>query len=1527
MWPTEQSVEERRTQQEAEKPIWQKLLSIPDTLLFGPSIRGAIEGLGPNSNFNPIEGFLRGTPAKIVDEVGGWFGQDPHLSKDTSFLQIRKAFGDNDSGEGLGNFALNLMGDIALDPTTYINPFGFLSKAGIGKVASAGLTLEEQVKAAIRVPMAFHIPFTDIYGDAGSTLGMKSMNVSIAKAADSMFGWLRTNPITGPIMKAFGSMPIGDPKNYALFKAAVRGGKERGNSIQIATMEAFRTLPKDLQSRMLQEKDFAAFMTDMTELGLNRIDDEGQLASAYDNYDRLSADAKLRSLHENNSQFRELWNRAAQADIASHPANLSAPLASAHDASVDAIKKLYEYDVPIPDHWLRRAELRARPGIEAHAPETVAEIIGNVQDAVTPGEAGRNAADQASTLERAKRYGYRQTRKASALALWQGVAADQPAKDAINQFLYVHREAMSRVQEAEKAAGIVSRTTEFYFPRIRNAEALKVLDDQFAGALGAIEGYSAPAFMQQRKFTSMLTTEVNMLMDDIGSRATGFVGMKETREAFKKRMTKDPRGTIMSVLFPTPFVKDRLLTIDKDAADFFLADPIRADTFRTLAGVSKIEVGHMWQSLTDPEAPTNYGEAKLGDSEAVMKLQKRQQEIGLREGKVPKLVLVNEAGSKVSTPHLGDVIQETIGNDITSRMGLARQQIRDVTNTRINETSDQFDDVILSLREDLKIGRDSNLDIGKSDPLHVAQLKGSIQAQKNAEFNVEFRNKIRDYHRIMVGGGPISDVDQKLVADPELSAHYRDLKIRATESMASWSDAKSYAGSVKSELEFYKAQRVAAVSNDGEALAKQWDPLIADAGDRLAALGDTGVTGRRPSVNELMRTFAANDHAEAVAGLAREKTSERAIRGIIKDEASELTDFRDRIIGMDRKSQKEQISLLKFYRDKGISPEVVANEARMAWSYKEAGHAVWDDIDPAVKDRLIAQNKGARLVLMDSEVYDAAQAHIADMRKPDLLKNFPLVRLLDGIKQWWAPMTVVHPAYMQGVVRDGVQGMGTLAATGNLGVGGLMAGQSLSKKIGEVLKEGRPMADLMTDEPLMTRMVNGSREVLTQGDFLREAQPRGTVGAGFVKDSIADALSGTRLAQSATGKGFMDYALGALGITKPTEGGGLSSLFESDRNPIFRFGIENHRYVDEMVRTAGALTGWRNGMELKDALEFANRWTYGSAQEYTSFERHVLKRFIPFYGFVKWSVARTTELMTTNPKSLSWFEKGRKNAYDALGMDEDELKSASPKFIADQFGVPYMDTPEGPRFMLFGSLLPQQAISDFASAIRNFVIPGEQNQFAEGLRYLGRNLHPAVKTMLEMKLNQDFFSGRELQDFPGQHAEMFGISMPKEMIELARQMRLLSELDRLNVFNASEFKVAFGNAVNRGGAYGSRVELDPLTKIATSAFSPLSPVKAYQIDISEETRRQRRMDQDKLNQDKGRLRARLAEPGRPSAKDDVEALQSMITDDLAQMQSERALEATYAIDPIAEMKQRRAELEARRGVVKSQKRSLVRSGR
>ena len=120
--------------------------------------------------------------------------------------------------------------------------------------------------------------------------------------------------------------------------------------------------------------------------------------------------------------------------------------------------------------------------------------------------------------------------------------------------------------------------------------------------------------------------------------------------------------------------------------------------------------------------------------------------------------------------------------------------------------------------------------------------------------------------------------------------------------------------------------------------------------------------------------------------------------------------------------------------------------------------------------------------------------------------------------------------------------------------------------------------------------------------------------------------------------------------------------------------------------------------------------------------------------------------------------------------------------------------------------------------------------------YIARNLHPMLKYPIQAITRRDMFSGREFERFPGENVEMFGIPMTPDQRAALRNVRYLNDLDRLNILDIPQMKVAM-DAVPRGQIPGERSVLPSWVAAATSSFAPV-PVRAYQVDIEEELRRQ-----------------------------------------------------------------------------------------
>ncbi len=602
-----------------------------------------------------------------------------------------------------------------------------------------------------------------------------------------------------------------------------------------------------------------------------------------------------------------------------------------------------------------------------------------------------------------------------------------------------------------------------------------------------------------------------------------------------------------------------------------------------------------------------------------------------------------------------------------------------------------------------------------------------------------------------------------------------------------------------------------------------------------------------------------------------------------------------------------------------VDPAMRADEARALFGMENDFHVDWNTLPPDVQKRYQANAK-LRLVKMDTDVYDNVMRHIKDITAPDTLRSNSIVRVLDTLRSWWSPATTLNPLYVQTRARDLTQNLGTLAMSGNVDLASLVEANRISAAVGRAMENGTSIRQELGDA---TIEISGVRRLLA--DVVEEFQLHGVVGSSSVRDAFADDMFRSSLSRQMPTR-TMDTIAGLLGFSTEHIGTGRRGgrtlkevavgMLDPAYNPVYRldnpvgkYGRGVARYGDDLGRTAAALYALQRGMSLEDAAAHAKSWMYGSGEYYTSVERNVLKRVIPFYGFMKWSTGAAVNLMTQNPKYLGSVSKVRDNAYRALGLSQADLNEVTPQFLEDNIGVPVINTPDGPRFVTFGQVLPVQALQDTTNAIRTvfkaFVGQGEVSDTAI---YIARNMHPALKLTVENLTKRDMFSGRPLERFPGEKVEMFGIPMDPMTRQTLRNVRYLNDLDRLNVLDLSQFKAAV-NAVPRGQRPGDRAALPTWVAGVTGSFSPI-PVRAYQVDIDEDLRRARGQDEQELNKLKGFMRQAIYSPEgtaslKNQSKDNATALQKLIAAKLAEIGARQRIEEKYRIDPEAQEREQR----------------------
>lgn len=1317
-------------------------------LVGGSAIPTAIEGGKREGAAGAISGLWRGSPlAATVDALGiDQFAYDPK-----TFSDIRRAFGDQSDQEGLGQFSVNLAGDVLLDPTTWINPFGAVSKAASTSAAAfRGMSMVKQVQAGIRAPVVFHVPFTSLYANPLGVDQFKSFNIQAAKAVDWLFGSLRVNPITGPILQKMGAVGLKDADQAGIIQEARNIGVRAGESIIAGAMMNLQKIDPAIKRLMLERPEAAQVFSDLIEIGVEKLDDRGSILNLYKNWDDIAKERHYARMYADNAGFRDLWKRAANGDDT-------------------ATKALYEgFDIKLPRELLDRAGLTPRYGIDTMQPETVATVTGTF-GTPSAGEAARIADTAAGRpLERAVWKRLRDERAAEFEKVWKDIENGTISKKGVEDMLAVHRDMMGDMATVGMASGLVNGLTINYLPHIRNPALQGALENQASAALRRL-GFSADAsFMKQRKFIGKTAAEVNAFLEEVGSKATAFQAVGD----LKKRFETHGAWAVLDAMFPKKWVEKLARSTDEEGlelANWFLTNPVHADLFYAQRFAGALRGVTYWNHLAQEGSPVVYGSAKLADTAAVTSLAQDSARKGW------KLVMLS--GRSHVARETGDVLTEAIGRDVQTRLRVHRYKMAEDLGAELQREGDRWDSLVTRRQDLLNLSEGGDLTWTNATPYYEMTLKKSLRDAGNAR------------------------------------AMLRELR-----------------------------------------------------GD----LSDAKRTGQGASAVEAIKAQIANQ--EAV--LARADMTRSGITEAIKEQIDDMLASRNEVLSGIESKGTSNIARVKEFAEKGVTAEVISNEIKLWHRMKEQGHLVWNELSPEMQQRLQKSGKQGRLVAMDPEAYAAAVKFEQEFNKPDLLRHNRMVQALDGLKNWFVNMTVLHPANVQTRMRDVGGGQLTLIGSGNWHVGGPIAAGRATAAIQRAARKGVAVGDELAGLPKVG--------VYDMAEVEMKMQSSGLIGVGSINDALQDTYAQAMTAVGGSkAKTVMSWVAGAIGVGNVKE------------NPVFRVGQKMARYGDDYTKRTAVYSAILNGQTLEEAIHTAKRWTYGTGADITSFERYGLRRFIPFFGFQKWAMQRSAELWLTKPGSMAWMSKARDNAVKANGLNDQELKEFMPEFMRDGLGIPVRNTPDGPVMYMFGQLFPIGSAMEMVNAVSKVFGP----EPVEAFRYIGMNMHPALKNLGEIAANRDFFTGRELAT-PGQRTEMLGVDMDKRVAHVVKSwFRGLAALDQMNVFNAVEMKVMV-DAVKRGSIHGERNQLPFIERMLSSAFGP-NPARGYLLDIEHASLATRRKHEQSMSQKKWLLR-RAAASGKAA---EVETIQPLIADELAKIMARRAGEAAYGVSPLRPKKQ------------------------
>jgi len=206
------------------------------------------------------------------------------------------------------------------------------------------------------------------------------------------------------------------------------------------------------------------------------------------------------------------------------------------------------------------------------------------------------------------------------------------------------------------------------------------------------------------------------------------------------------------------------------------------------------------------------------------------------------------------------------------------------------------------------------------------------------------------------------------------------------------------------------------------------------------------------------------------------------------------------------------------------------------------------------------------------------------------------------------------------------------------------------------------------------------------------------------------------------------------------------------------------------------------GLKWEDAVDDAVKVTRKALFDYhdlTVTERHLLKNLIPFYTFTAKNIPRQLEVLFTEPKRFAYLAR----AYSGAWNTDDELftRDMMPEWLKNAMGIPVRRKQTGDKseWVVWSpsGWLPMTELNELAEMFRSPFQKGE-SQFDEAGKFWLSRLNPMFKEPLEQLMNYDSFAGQKIDS--GEIRDVFGISVHPRIAHAARNIRFITEIDRLN---------------------------------------------------------------------------------------------------------------------------------------------------
>jgi len=326
--------------------------------------------------------------------------------------------------------------------------------------------------------------------------------------------------------------------------------------------------------------------------------------------------------------------------------------------------------------------------------------------------------------------------------------------------------------------------------------------------------------------------------------------------------------------------------------------------------------------------------------------------------------------------------------------------------------------------------------------------------------------------------------------------------------------------------------------------------------------------------------------------------------------------------------------------------------------------------------------------------------------------------------------------------------------------------------------------------------------------------------AGYKTDELYEAMA----TRGIFGEGQYSGDI-ARTVEDVLKGGSSNPFTLSTRNPILRGGFKVGQTIEDNARIALFIDSLNKGKNFDQAASQVRKYLFDYG-DLSPFERSTLKRLMPFYTWSRKNLPLQLEALVRHPDKVNKLNLARENIQfetDVPDIEDvpDYIRSAMPIYGAEKFlGEPAV--PGTAKAITLQNLIPFSDLTTFTKFLDTETAPStiERGKLSSTISTALGGISPLLKAPLEFFSNYDYFRRKNIQEYPGQTADVMGIEVPVHVAKLLSNIVMLNEIDR----------------ANPGGVFGTR-SVDPITKEVTTTpgilgFTP----RETRIDLPEEQR-------------------------------------------------------------------------------------------